>query len=115
MTTAQTSIAQQPPRRVDKAPRAVERASAPRGPEWWRLRTRAAPYLFLLPYFLVTAVFFLYPLFYAAVLAFYQTNGPAYRAFVGLDNFRFILRDPDFHTALWNTSVFALCSILVCK
>jgi ABC-type sugar transport system permease subunit len=41
-----------------------------------RLREKSAPYLFLLPYFLVTAVFFLYPLIYATVLAFYQTNGP---------------------------------------
>jgi ABC-type sugar transport system permease subunit len=95
------------------APRAVERATSPRGPGWWRLRTRAAPYLFLLPYFLVTAVFFLYPLGYATVLAFYQTSGPANRAFVGLDNFRFVLTDADFHRALWNTVVFTACSLLV--
>jgi len=113
MTSAHTTLAQPPPRRLEKAPRVAERATSPRGPGWWKVRTRAAPYLFLLPYFLVTAVFFLYPLFYAAVLAFYQTNGPAYRAYVGLDNFRFILRDPDFHTALWNTTVFALCSIFI--
>jgi ABC-type sugar transport system permease subunit len=92
---------------------AAERATSPRGPNWWKFRTRSAPYLFLLPWFLVTATFFLYPLIYATVLAFYQTNGPAYRAFVGLDNFRFILRDPDFHTALWNTSVFAFFSIFL--
>jgi ABC-type sugar transport system permease subunit len=43
-----------------------------------------APYLFLLPYLLITAVFFLYPLVYASILAFYQTNGPTQRAFVGM-------------------------------
>ena len=75
--------------------------------------TRFAPYLFLLPYFLVTVVFFLYPLFYASVLSFYQTDGPGRRAFVGLSNFRFVLGDPDFHKALKNTTVFTLCSILV--
>jgi ABC-type sugar transport system permease subunit len=74
-------------------------------------RTRLAPYLFLLPYFLVCAVFFLYPLLYATVLAFYQTDGPGRRAYVGLSNFKFILADPDFHQALWNTTVFTLCSI----
>ena len=79
----------------------------PRGPR------RLAPYLFLLPYFLVTAVFFLYPLLYATVLAFYQTDGPRRRAYVGLANFRFILGDPDFHQALWNTTVFTLCAILI--
>jgi ABC-type sugar transport system permease subunit len=81
------------------------------GGGWWKLRTKAAPYLFLLPYVLVTAVFFLYPVIYATILAFYQTNGPRTRAYVGLDNFRFVLADPDFRRALWNTSVFALFSI----
>ena len=84
------------------------RAAGSRG---WQLRTKAAPYLFLLPYFLVTAVFFLYPLVYATVLAFYQTSGPANRTFVGLDNFRFVLADPDFRRALGNTVVFTVCSI----
>jgi len=83
------------------------------GPGFWKFRTRAAPYLFLLPYFLVTAVFFIYPLIYAAVLAFYQTNGPRTRIFVGLGNFAFVLRDPDFYTAVRNTCVFALCSIFL--
>ncbi len=72
---------------------------------------RVAPYLFLAPYFLVTCVFFLYPLFYATILSFYQTNGPSTRVWVGLDNFRFILGDGDFHRALWNTSYFAFFSI----
>lgn len=61
---------------------------------------RSAPYLFLAPYFLVTATFFLYPVIYAVLLAFYQTNGPASRVFVGWSNFAFALSDPDFHTAI---------------
>jgi ABC-type sugar transport system permease subunit len=74
-------------------------------------RYRAAPYLFLLPYFVLTAIFFLYPLGYATLLAFYQTNGPGTKAFVGLSNFRFLVSDSDFHKALWNTTVFAFFSI----
>lgn len=97
-----------PPARVETAlPRRVE------GRWWWRLRTRCSPYLFLSPYFLVTLVFFLYPLVYATVLAFYQTKGPSRKVYVGLDNFKFILHDPDFRASLWNTTVFALCSICV--
>src|SRR5688500_11521373 len=76
-------------------------------------RTWLTPYLFLLPYFLVTCVFFLYPLAYATVLAFYQTSGPGHREYVGWDNFRFVLRDPDFRTALGNTLIFTLCSIII--
>jgi len=97
-----------PPAPVKVAPqRRIE------GRRWWRLRTRSSPYLFLLPYFLVTAVFFLYPLGYAIVLALYQTNGPARKAYVGLDNFRFVLHDPDFRASLWNTIVFTVCSICI--
>jgi ABC-type sugar transport system permease subunit len=76
-----------------------------------RSRDPRAPYFFLLPFLAVNLVFFLYPLIYATVLAFYQTNGPARRAFVGWGNFAWVLKDPDFHRALWNTTIFAFFSI----
>src|SRR6185503_10648173 len=82
------------------APRAQE---TPRTPG--QRRRQVAPYLFLLPYLLITAVFFLYPLIYAGILAFYQTNGPTQKAYVGMSNFSFVVRDPDFHTALKNTVI----------
>jgi ABC-type sugar transport system permease subunit len=72
-----------------------------------------APYWFLAPYLILTTVFLLYPLFHAGVLAFYQTNGPRSRVFVGFDNFTFLLRDPVFHKALKNTTIFALCSVFL--
>jgi ABC-type sugar transport system permease subunit len=74
---------------------------------------RRPPYLFLLPYLLVTVLFTVYPLINAGILAFHQTNGPASRAFVGFDNFRYLLTDPIFGQALLNTTFFALCSVLV--
>jgi ABC-type sugar transport system permease subunit len=70
-----------------------------------------APYLFLSPYLFLTALFFIVPFVNAIVLAFYETNGPRSRAFVGLDNFRFLLHDTDFHAALVNTTIFALVSV----
>jgi ABC-type sugar transport system permease subunit len=72
-----------------------------------------APYLFLSPYLLLTGIFFLVPFINAITLAFYETNGPRSRAFVGLDNFRFLLHDTNFHTALFNTTIFALVSVLI--
>jgi ABC-type sugar transport system permease subunit len=72
---------------------------------------RSVPYLFVLPFLAVNLVFFLYPLVMATVLAFYQTNGPARRAYVGWSNFTFILHDPDFRKALINTTIFAIFSI----
>ncbi|HEX3358367.1 MAG TPA: sugar ABC transporter permease [Tepidisphaeraceae bacterium] len=92
---------------------ATSRASFEHGGGGWKLRTKAAPYLFLLPYFVVAAVFFVYPLAYAKKLAFYQTNGPRSRIYVGLDNFKYILTDSDFHLALWNTTFFTICSIFL--
>jgi ABC-type sugar transport system permease subunit len=78
-----------------------------------RRKLELAPYAFIAPYLLLTAVFMIYPLINAFILAFYQTNGPASRAFVGLDNFRYLLTDPVFHKALKNTTVYALCSVFI--
>jgi len=86
-------------------------AAAISRPRQTKLRRSKAPYVFLVPFFVLNLVFFLYPLIYATVLAFYQTNGPARRAFVGWANFSWVLKDPDFHKALWNTTIFALFSI----
>ncbi len=69
------------------------------------------PYAFVAPYVLVTLAFFVYPVLKATVLAFYQTNGARSEVFVGFGNFAFILSDPDFYTALKNTTVYAIFSI----
>jgi len=69
--------------------------------------------VFLSPYLILTAVFFIYPVVYATMLSFYQTNGPTSRVFVGLGNFKFVLSDPDFATAVWNTLVFCFFSLAV--
>jgi ABC-type sugar transport system permease subunit len=77
------------------------------------VRSRSTPWLFLGPYLALTCVFFIYPFFNAIWLAFHQTNGPTRAVFVGSDNFRFVLSDPDFHTAVWNTTIFAFFSIFL--
>ena len=69
---------------------------------WW------TPWIFLAPYLLITAAFLGYPFVYAVKLAFYQTAGPNAKVWVGIDNFRFLLQDPDFHTAITNTTIFAI-------
>jgi ABC-type sugar transport system permease subunit len=72
-----------------------------------------APYVFLAPYLLLTSVLFVYPFLRAVALAFYQTNGPRSKIFVGLDNFVFLLHDGMFHAALGNTLVYTLCSLFL--
>ncbi len=78
-----------------------------------RIHRGGAPYLFLAPYLVLTAIFFVYPLLDAAALAFQQTNGPRSRAFIGFDNFGFLAADSVFHRALLNTTVFALASLFL--
>ena len=112
MSNPPLSTIPSPARAIPAAVSARPRGAAAAGARWTR-GTEAAPFLFLAPYLLVAAVFFFYPLLYATVLAFYQTSGPVYRSFVGLENFRFVLGDPDFHRALLNTVVFTVCSICI--
>src|SRR6185295_15808816 len=69
-----------------------------------------APYIFLVPYVLLTSVFFVYPFLRAVALAFYQTNGPRSKVFVGFENFSFLFHDARFHSALCNTVTYTLCS-----
>ena len=92
---------------------AARRERDQRGARSWKVRSRSAPYFFLLPFFAVTGVFFVYPLLYALVLAFHQTAGPQSRIFVGADNFQFLLSDSDFHVSLRNTIFYAVCSLVI--
>ena len=78
---------------------------------WHKLQSRFAPYLFLSPFLAMFAVFALYPLVKSLHLSLYATSGPKSEVFVGLDNFRFLLQDPDFHKAVANTLIFALFTV----
>ncbi len=72
-----------------------------------------APWFFMGPFLFVFLTFTTYPLFQSIVLAVQQTFGPEYSAFVGLENFRFLLSDPRFWKALKNTAFFASGSICI--
>lgn len=87
----------------DEAPRAYR----PRRRRQW------APYFFIAPFALVFLVFVAYPLVWSVAMAMQQTFGPKSAEFVGFRNFAFLLRDPLFHRALFNTAVFAAASVLI--
>ncbi len=80
---------------------------------WFALQHRYAPYLFLSPFLILFATFGLYPIVKSLLLSLYITNGPKDHVFVGLSNYRFLLADHDFHTAVWNTAVFAFWSVFL--
>jgi ABC-type sugar transport system permease subunit len=95
-----------------KSPRRPVGSYAP-SQTWFRLQARLAPYLFVAPFVLLFLVFGLYPIAKSLLLSLYATNGPKSAVFVGLSNFRFLMADADFHTAVRNTSIFALCSVFL--
>ncbi|MFE5797636.1 carbohydrate ABC transporter permease [Streptomyces sp. NPDC056503] len=72
-----------------------------------------APYLLIAPFFLVFAVFGAYPLlrtFWVSLHDWDRLSGQG--EWVGLDNFRRLLDDADFLTALFNTlSIFVLSTV----
>ena len=72
-----------------------------------------APYLFVSPFLILFAIFGLYPLLQSMRLSLFITNGPKDQVFVGLKNFAFLLSDADFHTAVWNTLVYTICSVFL--
>lgn len=78
-----------------------------------RLTPRWAPYVLLLPFFILFAVFGVFPLLFSMVLAFQSwepTNGLTSMTFVGLENFSFALGDDWFWKSLGSTFTLAVLS-----
>jgi multiple sugar transport system permease protein len=72
-----------------------------------------APYVFISPFFILFAVFGLFPLLFSLLLAFNDWNpasGLGSMQYVGFENFKFVLGDEWFWTSLWNTLWLALMS-----
>jgi len=77
-------------------------------------RRRMAPYLFISPFFVGYAIFFLYPVLWAFYLSFFQQVGIGSEPrFVGLQNYTNLLSDQTFLKALVNTSYYAAGSIFI--
>ena len=83
------------------------------GGGYLRFQQKAAPYLFLAPFFLLFALFGVYPIFKSILLAFYATSGPKDMVFNGGKNFTFLFQDRDFYTAVNNTVIYALFSVFL--
>jgi ABC-type sugar transport system permease subunit len=88
-------------------------ASSSSSSNYHRLQQRLAPYLFISPFLILFAIFAAWPIIKSLQLSLYATSGPKDAVFVGLKNFQFLLSDPDFHTAVKNTAVFAIWSLVL--
>ena len=75
---------------------------------------RLLPYLLLAPQLAITAVFFFWPAGQALFMSVLQQDPFGARVvFVGLENFKAILSDPDYVAALWRTAYFSLAVTLL--
>jgi ABC-type sugar transport system permease subunit len=80
-------------------------ATAGLGQRMWRHRKF---YLFISPFFLLFAVFGLYPLLFSLYLAFVSWDALTPPVWVGLENFRALFTDGLFFVSVWNTVVLGL-------
>ena len=94
--------------KTDLQPR-ENRHSQSRQARFYRWQRKWAPYIFISPFFILYAIFGLFPLLFSAYLSFQKWNpvqGLGAMEFVGWDNYKFILefsRYNDFWPTLYNT------------
>lgn len=80
---------------------------------WSRHQRTISPYLFVLPFFALFAIFLAYPVIYSFVLSFYDARGLGPRTFIGLENYAELLGDPRFLKAVVNTTYYAAGSVFL--
>ena len=92
----------------------AETGSIPARPAKKRFNMKKwAPYIFISPFFILFAVFSLFPLLFSIYLSFNQweaASGVEAMQWVGLDNYKYALSDPWFLRSLGNTVWLALAS-----
>jgi lactose/L-arabinose transport system permease protein len=74
-----------------------------RGQRWRQalLGPRVAPYLFIAPFFILFALFFVYPVLWSMVLSFQKWSARE-TVWMGLSNYRFVVQQPVVHKAFAN-------------
>ncbi len=85
----------------------------PPGARWARFKRRITPYLYIAPFFLVFALFGVYPLVYTAWVSLHEWDPIGTRTFVGLDNYeKLLFNDPRLWNAVENTlSIWVLSTV----
>jgi cellobiose transport system permease protein len=89
-------------------PALAERETARSRDRWWR---RAAPYVFVSPFYLIFLAFGLLPIVFSLGVSLYDWRGTTPGTYVGLTNYQVLLHDPAFYKALRNTVVVWLGSV----
>jgi ABC-type sugar transport system permease subunit len=72
---------------------------------------KLAPYLFIAPFFIIFAIFGLFPIVFSGYISLHEWTGLKTPIFIGLKNYITLLQDADFQIALRNTSILFLLSV----
>ena len=80
---------------------------------WAALRRRLAPYVFILPFIAIFALFSVYPMIFTLRLSFTDWRGTGAATWVGLDNYAYLLTNPGFWSSLGNSAVMWLLIVPV--
>ncbi len=80
---------------------------------WRRIFSRVEPWLYLSPFLLFIAVFTVYPVINVFLLSFKQNYSALRGTYDGwsLENYRAVLSDPKFRSAMVNTVVYVVCVV----
>ncbi|WP_159793185.1 carbohydrate ABC transporter permease [Puerhibacterium puerhi] len=107
MTAVTTTVPAGPPAvPADAAPAARTRRRSPSS-------GGNAPYLFIAPFYVLYVLFMIVPVLAAVYLSLTEWVGLGTPTFVGARNYADLLRDTSFRTALGNSAVYVLVSVLI--
>ncbi|MCR2806417.1 carbohydrate ABC transporter permease [Paenibacillus soyae] len=94
------------PQTAQPAARLVPRTK----PSWLTERRRSSltAYLFISPFFVLFAIFGLYPILFTIYLSFYKWDALGPMTYVGMQNYQFVTEDPIFWTSFANTLIISV-------
>jgi arabinosaccharide transport system permease protein len=80
------------------------------------LTKKTAPYVFISPFFILFAIFMVFPIIHSLVLSFHEVKQLTQLNFIGLGNYKTLFSTPRFLRALTNTTYYAvgMCLLNVC-
>jgi arabinosaccharide transport system permease protein len=80
---------------------------------WSLFDVRLAPFVFLLPFMAIFLVFRVWPFIQAVEMSFQDVQGVQFNEWVGLENYQAIFDDPQFMTAMANTFVYTIMTLII--
>ena len=84
-----------------------------RGNWWERNKLKIVPYVYISPFFILFAIFLLWPVIDSFILSFHREQGISTPEFIGLENYVNLTKDPRFKQSVVNTTGYALGSVFL--